>query len=152
MGYTQENQLQSSITLIWLQVLFSLLCVWSGCDRMQSECAVRPRIWEPFHTPNGSLGHPILDYFWADQWWQTCVSGNCIPVLLIISKNSWPATTYLYFHRSGEMTSVSESHQISQSHVKYKLCRCWDQDVEFLKFFHETRIFLVVWCRRSYHG
>ena len=43
---------------------------------------------KPLFTPNGSVGRAIPDYFGANQWCRTCVSGNENHPLLITSKES----------------------------------------------------------------
>jgi len=50
----------------------------------------------PLFTPNRSIGRAIPDYFGANQWCRTCVSGNNNHSLLITSKES--QFTIQFFH------------------------------------------------------
>ena len=59
--------------------------------RPNAVCAwfdIGPWIRGPLFTPDGSAGRAIPDYFGANQWCRTCVSGNGNHFQLIISKEN----------------------------------------------------------------
>ena len=64
--------------------LYSPLCIRSDSTAVRFWSGIGQRIRGPFKTPNGSLGCPILDYFWANQWWQSRVSGSCNELCAVI--------------------------------------------------------------------
>jgi len=51
----------------------------------------------PVFTPNRSVGRAIPDYFGANQWCRTCVSGNNNHALLIMSKVSQLAIQFFHY-------------------------------------------------------
>jgi len=60
--------------------------VWSASDRTLETDVLPPKM--EWNTPNRSVGRVIPDYFEANQWGWTRVSGNDNHSLLITSKES----------------------------------------------------------------
>jgi len=68
-----------------LKVLCTPSDVRSASDRTQRLIWRRTRDPRALFTSNSSVGRAIPDYFEANQWCQTCVSGNSNRSLLITS-------------------------------------------------------------------
>jgi len=100
----------------------------------------------PLFTPNRYVGWAIPDYFGANQWCQTCVSGNGSHSLLITSKESQFAIQFFHYTLPFfpvRLRAVSRVNIVAKSNkFPFSMILVWDrQRVNIASYSMEDHLF-----------